>query len=54
MFRVVPPPIIGSAYNYLQHLLFVRPLLLSAAIAVAVAVTVAVTVTVAVAVTVTI
>jgi len=32
MFRVVPPPIIRSANNYLQHLVFVTPLLLSAAI----------------------
>jgi hypothetical protein len=32
MFRVVLPPIIRSAYNYLQHLVFVTPLLLSAAI----------------------
>ena len=30
--RVVLPPIIRSAYNYLQHLVFVTPLLLSAAI----------------------
>jgi hypothetical protein len=29
---VVPPPIIRSANNYLQHLVFVRPLLLPAAI----------------------
>ena len=33
MFRVVPPPIIRSAYNYLQHLVFVALLLLPAAIA---------------------
>jgi len=33
MFRVIPPPIIRSAYNcYLQHLVFVTPLLLPAAI----------------------
>ena len=31
MFRVVPSPIIRSANNYLQHLVFVTPLLLSAA-----------------------
>jgi len=30
MFRVVPPPIIRSANNYLQHLVFVTPLLLPA------------------------
>jgi hypothetical protein len=33
MFRVVPPPIIRSANNYLQHLVFVTPLLLPVAIA---------------------
>jgi hypothetical protein len=33
MFRVVPPPIIRSANNYLQHLVFVRPLMLPVAIA---------------------
>jgi hypothetical protein len=33
MFRVVPPPIIRSANNYLQHLVLVTPLLLPAAIA---------------------
>jgi len=33
MFRVVPPPIIRSVTQlYLQHLVFVTPLLLSAAI----------------------
>jgi len=33
MFRVVPPPTIRSAKQlYLQHLVFVTPLLLSAAI----------------------
>jgi len=32
IFRVVPRPIIRSANNYLQHLVFVTPLLLSAAI----------------------
>ena len=32
MFRAVLPPIIRSAYNYLQHLVFVTPLLLPAAI----------------------
>jgi hypothetical protein len=32
MFQVAPPPIIRSAYNYLQHLVLVTPLLLSAAI----------------------
>ena len=32
MFRVVPSPIIRSANNYLQHLVFVTQLLLSAAI----------------------
>ena len=32
MFRVVPPPIIRSAYNYLRYLVFVTPLLLPAAI----------------------
>jgi hypothetical protein len=32
MFRVVLPPINRKAYNYLQHLVFVTPLLLSAAI----------------------
>jgi len=32
MFWVVPSPIIRSANNYLQHLAFVTPLLLSAAI----------------------
>jgi len=33
MFRVVPPPIIRSAKKmYLQHLLFVTPVLLPAAI----------------------
>jgi len=32
MFWVVPSPIIRSANNYLQHLVFVTPLLLSAAI----------------------
>jgi len=32
MFRVVPPTIIMSANNYLQHLVFVTLLLLSAAI----------------------
>ena len=32
MFRVVPSPIIRSANNYLQHLVYVTPLLLSAAI----------------------
>ena len=31
MFRMVPPPIIRSANNYLQHLVFVTPLLLPAA-----------------------
>jgi len=31
MFRVVPSPIIRSANNYLQHLVFVMQLLLSAA-----------------------
>jgi hypothetical protein len=30
MFRVVPPPIIRSADNYIQHLVFVTPLLLPA------------------------
>jgi len=33
MFRVVPSPIIRSANNYLQHLVFVRLLLVPAAIA---------------------
>jgi len=33
MFRVVPPLIIRSANNYVQHLVFVTPLLLPAAIA---------------------
>jgi hypothetical protein len=32
MFRVVLQPISRSAYNYLQHLVFVTALLLSAAI----------------------
>jgi hypothetical protein len=32
MFRVALPLIIRSAYNYLQHLVFVTPLLLSAVI----------------------
>jgi hypothetical protein len=32
MFQVVLSPIIRSANNYLQHLVFVTPLLLSAAI----------------------
>jgi hypothetical protein len=32
MFQVVIPPIIRSAYNYLQHLVFVTTLLLSVAI----------------------
>jgi hypothetical protein len=32
MFRVVLPPIIRRANNYLQHLVFLTPLLLSAAI----------------------
>jgi len=33
IFRVVPPPIIRSANNcYLQHLVFVTPLLLPAAV----------------------
>jgi hypothetical protein len=33
MFRVDPPPIIRSTKLYLQHLVFVKPLLLPAAIA---------------------
>ena len=33
MFRVYPPPIIRSTKLYLQHLVFVKPLLLPAAIA---------------------
>ena len=33
MFRVVPPPIIRSTNNYLQHMVIVRSLLLPAAIA---------------------
>jgi hypothetical protein len=37
MFRVVPQPIIRSANNYLQHLLFVTPLLQPAAIAAGIA-----------------
>jgi hypothetical protein len=32
VFRGVPPPIIRRANNYLQHLVFVTPLLLPAAI----------------------
>ena len=32
MFRVDPPPIIRSITLYLQHLVFVKPLLLPAAI----------------------
>jgi len=32
MLRVVPSPIIKSSNNYLQHLVFVTPLLLPAAI----------------------
>ena len=32
MFRVDPPPIIRSKILYLQHLVFVKPLLLPAAI----------------------
>jgi len=32
MFQVVPPPIIRSSKNYLQHLVFVTLLLLPAAI----------------------
>jgi len=32
MYRVEPSPIIRSANNYLQHLVFITPLLLSAAI----------------------
>jgi hypothetical protein len=32
MFWAVPPPIIRKAKGYLQHLVFVAPLLLSAAI----------------------
>ena len=30
MFRVVSAPIVRSTYNYLQHLVFVKPLLLLA------------------------
>jgi hypothetical protein len=32
MFRVVPPPIIRSTNDYIQHLIFVTALLLPAAI----------------------
>ena len=32
MFRVDPPPIVRSTTLYLQHLVFVKPLLLPAAI----------------------